>query len=130
MRCGEAKRLQWINIDFEKNIITLNDPEKHSNPRMWKVNQKLMDMLSAMPKNSQRVFGDSSIFSMKTTFTKARKRLALKLQNPRLSNISFHTLRHWKAKLEYHRTKYLYYVKQFIGHKSIQNTELYSARYT
>jgi len=28
MRCGEAKRLSWTNIDFEKHIITLNDPEK------------------------------------------------------------------------------------------------------
>jgi integrase len=125
MRCGEAKRLMWINIDFKKNIITLNDPEKGSNSRMWKVSQKLMDMLAAMPKDSQRVFGDSSIFSMKTTFTKARKRLAVKLQNPRLLNISFHTLRHWKATMEYHKTKDPYYVKQFLGHKSIQSTELY-----
>ncbi len=125
MRCGEAKRLCWINIDFEKNIITLNDPEKRSNPRMWKVNQKLMDMLGAMPRDSQRVFGDSSIFSTKSTFTKARKRLAAKLQNPRLLNISFHTFRHWKATMEYHKTKDPYYVKQFLGHKSIQNTELY-----
>jgi integrase len=37
MRSGEAKRLEWINIDFEKNIITLNLPEKRSKPRMWKV---------------------------------------------------------------------------------------------
>jgi integrase len=125
MRCGEAKRLLWINIDFEKNIITLNDPEKGSNPRIWKVTQKLMYMLAAMPKDSQRVFGESSIFSMKTTFTKARKRLAAKLQNPRLLNISFHTPRHWKATMEYHKTKDPYYVKQFLGHKCIQSTELY-----
>jgi integrase len=125
MRCGEAKRLIWIDIDFEKNIITLNESEKGSNPRMWKVTQKLMDMLVAMPKISKRVFGDSSIFSMKKTFTKARKRLATKLQNPRLLNISFHTLRHWKATMEYHKTKDPYYVKQFLGHKSIQSTELY-----
>jgi len=51
-----------------------------------------MDMIAAMPKGSQRVFGESSIFSMKTTFTKTRKRLSSKLQNPRLLNISFHTL--------------------------------------
>jgi integrase/rubredoxin len=125
MRCGEAKRLMWINIDSEKNTITLNEPEKGSNSRMWKVTQKLMDMLSAMPKSSQRVFGDSSINSMKTTFIRARKRLAAKLQNPRLLNISFHTLRHWKATMIYHKTKDPYYVKQFLGHKSIQNTELY-----
>jgi hypothetical protein len=27
--------------------------------------------------------------------------------------------------MEYHRTKDPYYVKQFLGHKSIQNTDLY-----
>ena len=84
-----------------------------------------MDMLAAMPKNSQKVFGDSSIFSMKSTLIKARKQLVAKLQNPRLLNISFHTLRHWKATMEYHKTKNPHYVKQFLGHKSIQNTELY-----
>jgi integrase/DNA-directed RNA polymerase subunit RPC12/RpoP len=125
MRCGEAKRLQWINIDSEKNIITLNDPEKRSNARMWKVSQKLIGMLNTLPRESQKVFGDSSINSMKVTFQKARKRLAAKLANPRLQEISFHTLRHWKATQLYHQTRDPYYVKQFLGHKSLKNTEIY-----
>jgi integrase len=125
MRCGEAKRLLWINIDIEKNTITLNDPEKGSNARMWKVSQKLIGMLNALPRESQKVFGDGSINSMKVTFQKARKRLSMKLQNPRLLEISFHTLRHWKATYEYHRTHDPYYVKQFLGHKSLKNTEIY-----
>jgi len=125
MRCGEAKRLSWTNIDFEKHIITLNDPEKGSNPRMWKVTQKLLGMLNNLPKTNMLVFGASSMDSMKSTFLRARKRLASKLQNPRLLEISFHTLRHWKATMEYHRTRDPYYVKQFLGHKSLKNTEIY-----
>jgi integrase len=125
MRSGEAKRVQWTDIDQEKNIITLNLPEKKSEPRMWKVSQKLIGMLNTLPKESTRVFGESSLNSMKTTFIKARKRLAAKLQNPRLVKISFHTFRHWKATYEYHRTKDPYYVKQFLGHKSLKNTEIY-----
>jgi hypothetical protein len=39
----------------------------------------------------QKAFGESSIFPMKSTLTKARRRLANRLQNPRLLNISFHT---------------------------------------
>lgn len=31
---GEALRLEWTDIDFERCIITLNKPEKRSNPRM------------------------------------------------------------------------------------------------
>jgi len=125
MRRGEAKRLEWINIDFEKNIITLNNPEKGSNPRMWKVSQKLTAMLNALPRDSPKVFGDGPINSMKTTFSKARKRLAAKLQNSRLLRINFHTFRHWKATMLYHQTKDPYYVKQFLGHKELRNTEIY-----
>lgn len=125
MRCGEAKRLEWINIDMEKSIITLNDPEKGSNARMWKVTQKLIGMLNNLPRESSKVFGTCSMQSIKVTFQKARKRLAAKLQNPRLLEISFHTLRHWKATTLYHSTHDPYYVKQFLGHKSLKNTEIY-----
>jgi integrase len=125
MRAGEGKRLMWTNIDFEKHVITLNDPEKGSNPRMWKVSQKVLGMLNSLPRVSLLVFGNSSMDSMKSTFLRARKRLASKLQNPRLLEISFHTLRHWKATMEYHKTRDPYYVKQFLGHKSLRNTEIY-----
>jgi integrase len=82
-------------------------------------------MLNALPRKSQMVFGDGPINSMKTTFIKARKRLAAKLQNPRLLQISFHTFRHWKATMEYHRTKDIFIVKELLGHKSVKNTEIY-----
>ena len=125
MRCGEAKRLDWTDIDFEKNTITLNDPEKGSNPRLWKVSQKLMSMLNNLPKDSEAVFGNGPITSMKTTFGKARKRLADKLQNPRLIRISFHTFRHFTATMLYHKTRDPYYVKDFLGHKDLRSTDIY-----
>jgi integrase len=56
---------------------------------------------------------------------KTRKRLAIQLQNPRFLKITFHTFRHWKATELYHQTKDLYYVKQFLGHKDLKNTEIY-----
>ena len=36
-----------------------------------------------------------------------------------------HTFRHWKATMLYHQTKDPYYVKEFLGHKSIKSTEIY-----
>ena len=57
MRSGEAKRLEWVDLDFEKNVITLNNPEKGSNPRMWKVTPKLTGMLNCLPRVSEKVFG-------------------------------------------------------------------------
>jgi integrase len=92
---------------------------------MWKVSQKLMSMLNNLPRDSTFVFGKSSIHSIRTTFQKSRRRLADKLQNPRLLKITFHTLRHWKATMLYHKTHDPYYVKDFLGHKDLRSTDIY-----
>lgn len=124
MRCGEAKRLRWTDIDIERRIITCNAPEKGSNSRMWKVSATLIGMLTALPRTSDEVF-PSSLKALKTTFRKTRIRLAAQLQNPRLLDIHFHTLRHWKATMLYHQTKDQRYVQKFLGHKSSASTEIY-----
>ena len=125
MRRGEAKRIEWINIDSEINTITLNHPEKHSNSRMWKVTPQLIAQLNALPKGSTKVFGDGRMDTLKIAFLRLRKKQAAKMQNPRLLSIGFHTLRHWKATTLYHRTKDALYVRDFLGHKSMKNTERY-----
>ena len=125
MRCGEAKRLHWTDIDFEKHLIRLNDPEKGSNPRIWRVTTELIAMINNLPRKSERVFGDGPIHTMKAAYISARRSLAAKLQNPRLLGITFHTFRHWKATTLYHQTKDPYYVKDFLGHKSLSSTEIY-----
>jgi integrase len=79
-----------------------------------------------LPKNSKKVFGDSKMDSMKSTFLNFRKKSADKHQNPKLLYITFHTLRHWKAVKLLHETKDLTYVRDFLGHKSIKNTEIYA----
>ena len=126
MRSGEAHRIKWTDIDFKRLLITLNEPEKGSLPRIFSSpTGKLMNMLSAMPKTSEYVFGHSTANSKKATFHRAKNRLAHKLRNPRLKQIHFHTLRHWKATMLYHQTKDLLYVAEFLGHKNIENTRLY-----
>ncbi len=82
-------------------------------------------MLSTMPKNTLYVFGETTLNSMKATFSRARKRIAYKLQNPRLNEIHFHTLRHWKATMEYHYKPDLLHVAELLGHKEIRNTRMY-----
>ncbi len=91
---------------------------------MFKVSATLIEMLNALPKRSEYIF-TGSLKSMKTTFQKTRKGLAATLQNPRLTKIHFHTLRHWKATMTYHQCKDPYYVKHLLGHKSIKSTEIY-----
>jgi integrase len=74
MRSGEAIRLQWKDLDLEKRLITLNEPEKGSLPRQWNnLSQKLIDMLNAMPRNDVRVFGSYTLSSLKAMFSRAKK---------------------------------------------------------
>lgn len=125
MRIGEAWQLRWIDIDDERRTVSCSS-EKHGNPRMFRVSVKLIAMLKALPKTSELVFGATSLICHRWNFSKQRKRLAQKLQNPRISHIHFHTLRHWKATMEYHRTKDILHVKQLLGHKSINATLVYT----
>ncbi|HLN44558.1 MAG TPA: tyrosine-type recombinase/integrase [Candidatus Sulfotelmatobacter sp.] len=52
--------------------------------------------------------------------------MAFRFKNSRLNQITFHTFRHWKATMEYHKTKDILYVKEILGHKSLNNTMLYT----
>jgi len=126
MRIGEACKLKWIDVDLEHNTVTVNDPEKGSNPRMLKISSKLAAMLNVLPKNNERVFGKQNPKNVAGHLRWLRKRLAKKLQNPRLNQIHFHTLRHWKASTEYHRTRDIIHVKEMLGHKAIQSTLIYT----
>ena len=124
MRCGEAIRLEWADIDFQRRTITLNKPEKKGKPRIFNISAKLIGMLKGLPKTSKRVF-PSSVNSKRAVFHKSRLKAAKNLQNPRLLRIKFHTFRHWKATMLYHQTKDILCVKEFMGHRKIDTTLLY-----
>jgi integrase len=124
MRIGEVWSLEWTDIDDKRHTIRCQS-EKYGNPRMFKVSGKLLAMLNALPKRSEKVF-DTGLKTHRASFNIQRKRLAQKLHNPRLLKISFHTLRHWKATMEYHHTKDILHVKQLLGHRSINSTMIYT----
>jgi integrase/recombinase XerD len=125
MRIGETWNLEWIDIDNENRTVTCT-PEKHGTPRQFKVSSKLIAMLNMLPKKGIKVFGGTSSIGHRYNFTTQRKRLAKKLQNPRLLKISFHSLRHWKATMEYHRTKDILHVKEMLGHRQLSSTMVYT----
>jgi integrase len=125
MRIGEARNLKWIDIDLESSRITLNNPEKKGRPRIFKISPKLAAMLNALPKEQTGPF-KSCASNIYRDFENQRKTIAKRLQNPRLLRITFHTFRHWKATMEYHKTKDLLHVMQFLGHRNIKNTLVYT----
>jgi integrase len=126
-RVGEIFKLKWSDIDFEKRTISIT-PEKGSEPRIFKMSGKLMSMLSKIPREDEGIFTQhySNLRNLMRTFQRQRKRIAAKLANPRLLKISFHTLRHWKATMEYAKTKDILHVMKVLGHKNIKNTLIYT----
>ncbi|MDW8022862.1 MAG: site-specific integrase, partial [Nitrososphaerota archaeon] len=125
-RAGEIFNLKWIDVDFEAKTLRIT-PEKGSNPRIFRISNKLIGMLQRLPRTSERIFGNyRRLKDLSRTFERHRKRIAYNLGNPRLLRISFHTLRHWKATIEYHRTKDILHVMQMLGHRNIKNTLVYT----
>lgn len=125
MRIGEAWKLKWTDLDEEQGTIKCR-AEKHGNPRVFKVTSKLISMLNSLPKNSEYVFSNASLSAHRWRFDRQKRKLSEKLQNPRLLQIKFHTLRHWKATMEYNKTKDILHVKQLLGHKRIDSTLVYT----
>ncbi len=84
---------------------------------------QLIAMLQRLPKSSDYIFrqrNESRFENFERTFFEIRKKTANKLQNQRLLKINFKTFRHFKATMEYHRTKDILYVKELLGHKDIK----------
>jgi len=124
-RCGEAYKLQWNDVDFENNTARIT-PEKGSTPRLFKLSNKLIAMINRLPKTSTQVFTYKGMYNLRKIFSRQRKRIANKLGNPRILLIHFHTLRHWRATMEYHKTRDILHVMQFLGHRSIKTTLRYT----
>jgi integrase/recombinase XerD len=127
MRPGEAWQLEWTDVDTATRTVRIT-PEKGSNPRIFHISAKLAAMLENLPrKYGNRIFSAPGmrLDHHNDHFVQQRKRIAHKLRNPRILQITFKTFRHWKATMEYHRTKDILYVKQLLGHKSINNTLIY-----
>lgn len=124
-RCGEAFALEWINLDIRASTVAIV-PEKGSEPRVFKISSKLLTMLLTLPRTSERIFPYATKFYARKTFMKMRKRIAHNLGNPRILRIHFHTFRHWKATIEYHKTRDILHVMRLLGHKNIKNTLIYT----
>ncbi len=124
VRCGEGCSLKWTDVDFKSKVVRIT-PEKGSNARVLGISNTLVSMFNYLPKHAETVF-DANADAMRKSYQHQRRRIAAKLKNSRLMQISFHTFRHWFATMEYHKTKDMMHVMQKLGHRSITNTQIYT----
>jgi len=87
----------------------------------------LYQSLNTLPREHEQIFKHyRKLNYLRRSFDRYRKRATHKLGNPRILKITFHTLRHWKATIEYHKTKDILYVMRLLGHRNIKHTLLYT----
>jgi len=130
-RPGEAWNLKWKEIDYKRKVVYIQNPEKGSKPRMLTISSKLIAMFKTLQSKSESIYvfksrPDMLLKHFAHNFRKQRRRVAAKLKNPRINQITFKTLRHFKATMEYAKTKDLIYVMEILGHKDIRNTRKYT----
>ncbi|MBS7619334.1 site-specific integrase [Candidatus Bathyarchaeota archaeon] len=114
-----------MDVDFEKGTVRIT-PEKGSNPRTLKLSNKLLSMLNRLPRRSAYIYNTGLLEHFAQNYRHQRKSVAWKLNNPRINQITFKTLRHFKATMEYHKTRDILHVMHLLGHKRIENTLVYT----
>jgi site-specific recombinase XerD len=72
------------------------------------------------------IFASLNGLSTRVTIQTATRKHSTKTSKPKNQTNPLHTLRHWKATMEYAKTKDLLYVKQLKGHKKFENTLKYT----
>jgi integrase len=110
-RIGELWRCKWTDLDEEKSTLKCI-PEKHGNPREVRISARLIDRLHALPKINDYIFGNTNLTAHRWNYDRQKTVLAKKLQNPRLKQVHFHTLRHYYATRLFNETKSLPLVKE------------------
>jgi integrase len=119
---GQIVRINWVDLDPQKNTLAINQPEKGGNSGLYKISDELMIHIFKLPKTNEKIFGKTSTDSMANTFYRVRKKLAFSFCNPRLQQIHFHTLRHWKLTAYAHEMKDPFMVQLFARHKDMKST--------
>ena len=125
-RVGELCKLKWIDINSERNTISINNAEKGSRNRTIKVPQKTIAMINALLKRNDIYVFNTKPCNVRVIFQNLRKQLTHTQNNPRFLQIHLHTFRHFYATETLRHTKNLSYVKYALGHKSVMNTERYT----
>jgi len=106
--------------------IYINKPEKKSKARVIHVHERTVAMIMKLPRKYEPYVFNPSTGSHQSVFARSRNRLAIKLQMPNLTKITFHSLRRFFADQLYKRSRFnIRKVQAKLGHKHLTSTEKY-----
>lgn len=127
LRRGEIVNLEWTDIDFNRNIITVQ-PKENWHPKTYEcrdipIDKELLKEIQKIKHKSNYIAltEDNKPFSLGGASSGFRKIIANSLKKG-----SLHTLRHTFASHLVQNGVDLYTVSKLLGHSSIKTTEIYA----
>ena len=129
LRPIEVTWLKVKDIDLDNGVVTVTSA-KYCVGRTLKLKSNTLAMLKnyiALKKLNvnDRLFPVKSS-SISESYRIVRNRLANKLNDPSIKTIRLYDFRHFKASMEYYKTKDLLHVKNLLGHKDLRTTLRYT----
>jgi integrase len=116
-RRSEIRAAQWSNVDWERRIIRLPD-SKTNTPRTIHLNDSVLDVLRALPRDGIQVVGGGEAF-LNAAWSVVRTRCGL-------GDVRLHDLRHSFASLALASGVPLAHVGRLLGHKRASTSERYA----
>lgn len=120
---SEVLAVEWKEI--KDNIITIAHPCKGHLTGQYQVSARLISMLNSLPKTDKKVF-PTTYRAMNNCLRSLKRKVAHKLQNPAVLDITFKSYRHFGGSMIAHYTNgNVLTVKKLLRHKCIVNTMKY-----
>jgi integrase len=128
MRPIEVMNLKVKDVDLQNRIIYPSSA-KGGSARVFKISDRLTDMLRVYISKRKLGLNDKLFKGTSNDYGKLfrayRNRLADKLQDPSIKQITLYSLRHYYACMLYHKTRDILFVKQQMGHRKLESTLVY-----
>ena len=129
MRPIEIMNLKIKDIDLQNRTIYPSSA-KGGSARVFKISNRLTDMLRVYISKRKLGLNDKLFKGTSNDYGKLfrayRNRLADKLQDPSIKQITLYSLRHYYATMLYAKTKDILYVMKQLGHKKLETTLIYT----
>lgn len=139
IRRGELLGLQWGDIDFKNGLLTVNrsiadskeqrikvNPPKWGSVRIIPLQQRTVDLLKSLPRNSEYVFtNDEGDINSPNTWAQRLGRF-MRTVGGDIPAVTAHEMRHTYGTALRRQGVDIYTIQKVMGHKDIQmTTELY-----
>jgi site-specific recombinase XerD len=124
--------LTWLklsDVNLQNGVVSITGA-KHTVGRVAKLKPTTLEMLKKYVNHrhlnlNDRIFPTMSD-NVSEQYRRLRNGLTDKLQDLTFKMIRLYDFRHFKATMEYHRTKDLLHVKAILGHKDLRTTLRYA----